>query len=168
MRQHTKEGDVFGRLTVLRRAGYRQYASGKAVVWMCRCECGAEKEFVASNLTKGDAQSCGCLHVEQLVERSTKHGLCHTDMYHVWLMIVQRCTNPRNKDWKHYGGRGITIDPRWRDFAVFAAEAGPGYATGLTIDRIENDEGYKPGNTRWATRAVQANNRRKKQVPTTS
>lgn len=74
--------------------------------------------------------------------------------------IVQRCTRPSCHAWADYGGRGITLHPAWLDFATFAAEIPPWPGSGYTLDRIDNDLGYVPGNLRWATRSEQNNNKR--------
>lgn len=84
-------------------------------------------------------------------------------LYGRWRSMIDRCQNPQNTSWKDYGGRGITVCDRWRDFAAFEEDIlrdlGP-CPPGLTMDRINNDGGYCPGNVRWATRSQQALNRR--------
>lgn len=92
------------------------------------------------------------------------HGLTYangkrTALHMLWLNIRNRCNNPRGQDYKHYGARGIQVCARWNSFAIFAADVGPHPGAGLTLDRIETDKDYEPGNVRWATRQTQARNR---------
>lgn len=88
------------------------------------------------------------------------HGMSRTPIYVLWTGIVQRTTNPNHHAYKHYGGRGITLCKEWRhDFAAFYAHVGD-RPEGKTLDRIDNDRGYEPGNVRWATPAEQRANRR--------
>jgi hypothetical protein len=82
-----------------------------------------------------------------------------TSLYRAWVNMRNRCRNPRNPNYPYYGGRGIEILPAWDDFAVFCADVGPHPGAGLTLDRIDNNGHYKPGNVRWATRAQQSRNR---------
>lgn len=89
------------------------------------------------------------------------HGMKGTRPYSIWQAMRNRCNNKNGKDYKHYGGRGITIDPRWDDFEVFWAEMRYGYRDALEIDRKENDKGYYKDNCRWATRSEQVNNTRR-------
>lgn len=92
------------------------------------------------------------------------HGLSHangsrTTLHRLWLNLRNRCNNPNTPDYKYYGGKGVSVCPRWDDFTLFAQDVGPHPGKGLTLDRIDTNKGYEPGNVRWATRQTQARNR---------
>lgn len=86
--------------------------------------------------------------------------------YKTWVGLRQRCDNPRDGKYMNYGGRGISYDPRWKDFKIFCLEVGI-RPEGTSLDRYPNNDGnYEKGNVRWATPKEQANNRREKALPT--
>lgn len=93
----------------------------------------------------------------------TTHGMTGTPVYQCWRSMKERCLNPKSQAYANYGGRGITICERWRSFENFYADMAP-RPTGLSIDRIDNDGNYEPGNCRWATAKEQAHNRRQRRV----
>lgn len=99
---------------------------------------------------------------ETRARRKRQHGHAskggHSPTYASWQTMIQRCTNPNNDNWERYGGRGITVCPSWLDFRNFLADVGQ-RPTGTTLDRIDNDGNYEPGNVRWAPPKVQAANK---------
>jgi hypothetical protein len=157
-------GQQFGRLLVLWPAGFRN-RTGKNLAWSCSCSCGKTSVAIGASLRTGHTQSCGCLRHEILRERSTIHGHGrqgqHSSTYVAWHNMRRRCSDPKNKDYRHYGGRGISVCPRWRDsFAAFLEDMGEKPAPDLSLDRINNDGNYEPSNCRWATQSEQLLNQR--------
>lgn len=164
MKKRDLMGQRFGRLTVVGALPPKY----KKTRWRCICDCGQETESTTDHLTSGHTESCGCLRYERLKNANTKHGNRQSRLYNIWAHMRQRCNNPQNKDFKYYGGRGITLCAEWvDDFIAFQAWAfASGYRDDLTIDRINPDGNYCPENCRWATKAEQNRNRRfcKKEV----
>jgi hypothetical protein len=131
--------------------------------WKCRCACGVERPVKRSALFSGRSRSCGCLVSEVasalLIKRNTTHGLSKTPEYLIWKDIVKRCSNPKHREFHVYGGRGVGIFPEWREsFPAFLSHVGKRPSLDHSIDRIDNDGSYAPGNVRWAKRDVQRRN----------
>lgn len=159
-------GQRFGRWTILSPAGWQTFPSGKSFPqWTCQCDCGTVREVLQYSLTRGVSVSCGCYNRERSVAANTTHGES-TDRkkspeYKAWQSMLVRCFNPKNPRYADYGGRGVTVCEEWRyDFSAFLAEIGRRPTPQHSLDRIENDRGYEPGNVRWATAHEQMTNRR--------
>jgi hypothetical protein len=129
---------------------------------IAQCECGVIKSVMYNYIKSGRSKSCGCYSIELLKERRIKHSLSNSSEYRSWLSMKTRCTNPNLKQWKDYGGRGITVCPEWlNSFQNFYNDMGK-RPDGKTLDRINNNKGYEPSNCRWATSKEQTQNRRKR------
>lgn len=140
----------------------KSYTRNNNVYWECLCDCGKTTFVSTANLNNNRTKSCGCLKINILLERSTKHRQRHTKLYEVWKSIKQRCLNPKNKAYHNYGGRGITIFSEWINSyeSFYNWSLTNGYKEGLSIDRINVNGNYEPNNCRWTTRKVQCNNTR--------
>lgn len=143
------------KLTLIRRLDRR----GTKWFGLYRCACGAEKEIrMTATGAGGGTLSCGCFGRVQQKKSAVTHGMSTSREWRSWAAIFQRCLNQKSAGYARYGARGITICARWQEsFENFYADMGP--SNGLTIDRINNDGNYEPGNCRWATVKEQAANK---------
>jgi hypothetical protein len=157
-------GATFGRLTVL--GG--ELRAGKQYMVSCRCDCGKEIRCRVDSLRIGKKLQCGD-HARVITDemrrclglRTRTHGCSGTTEYNSWISMKMRCFNPKDGRYDSYGGRGITIAPEWiEDFESFLAFMGHKPSPAHSLDRIDNDGNYEPGNVRWATRIEQSRNRR--------
>jgi hypothetical protein len=206
-------GKRFGHWTILALGHYD--LKQRAWHWLCRCDCGREKEVAQPSLTHGHSQSCGCKQREGATfkgsatpDKITHKGATHTvaewaailglrvkalrlrisrgwsleralsppergkksvetlaerRLYAIWNAMIHRCRNEKDKNYPTYGGRGIRVHERWLTFPAFREDVSslPHFGEpGRSIDRIDNDGPYEPGNVRWSTYAEQAANTR--------
>lgn len=153
---HDLSGRVFGRLTAIARIP--PYGNNKTL-WECVCACGRKTRSAASNLKSGMSKSCGCISIEKKRARSREHPPKPKSEYAAWRGMRRRCLSSSSASYHRYGGRGITICDRWRDsFDNFIADMGMKPSPGHSLDRVNNDGNYEPGNCRWATMTEQLRN----------
>ena len=136
-------------------------------MWDCLCDCGKRKTIAHSSLIYGKTLSCGCVLSAVLEKRNTRHGLSGTHEYGIWKGIKTRCRNTHTKAFKDYGGRGITMCDEWSNsFDAFIESVGRCPDGFVSIDRIDNNRGYEPGNCRWSTPKEQCRNTRRNVILT--
>ena len=137
--------------------------------WWCECACGKVKSVAAQSLRNGDSGSCGCVSLLALRSRSRTHGMTRTPLYRIWSNIKRRTSDPKSRSYRDYGGRGIRMCDEWfNDFSAFYSYVGDRPSAEHSLDRINNDRGYEPGNVRWVLKVVQANNTRSNRMITIS
>jgi hypothetical protein len=157
-------GSLFGRLTVIEKVGVRN----RHMLYRCKCDCGNEKNIRGSALVSGNTESCGCKNKDQAKSMTTARKIEGvkddngkiTPEYHAWRAIRSRCYRKTNKKYKNYGGRGIIVCDRWlQSFTNFLNDMGLRPIHCSSIDRINVNGNYEPGNCRWANEEQQAANK---------
>lgn len=150
-------GKRYGRLMVLAK----EEAENRYVRWKCICDCGGEALVMSAHLRSGHTTSCGCVQREAVRLNFTRHGMRNTRVYRIWNAMIQRCTDKKASNYHNYGGRGITIDPRWLESVEnFYADMGDPPTSKHTLDRRDSNGGYNKDNCRWATMTERQNNKR--------
>ncbi len=170
MPQHSAKdftGQRFGCLTAIRRtagAQTKDRSKSRMAKWLFRCDCGLEVEKiaveVARQVKRGGSPSAGPCGRKKQSDVHKTHSMSNHPAYIAWRNAKQRCELPTAQAWKNYGGRGIRMNDSWQHFETFWADMGPTWQAGLTLDRMDNDGHYEPGNCRWADMTTQSHNRR--------
>lgn len=156
-RKSTKTGTRFGRWVVI---GATHNNRGHMSV-LCRCDCGTERIVRISGLLNGTSQSCTCLRLERIAVAITTHGQSLSAEYRAWRSAHDRCENSKIRNYQNYGGRGIKVCVRWRQFENFLEDMGLRPTSKHSLDRINVDGDYTPDNCKWSTRQEQNTNTRR-------
>ena len=170
-------GNRYGRLVVVESVPGNTLSH--SVRWLCICDCGQSKILDGRSLRRGETRSCGCLRLEIVRkkgrikgDRSPRtHGMSSHPVYKRWAAMRNRCLNPKSGSYKNYGGRGINIFEGWKDdptpFIQWIEENLGPCPEGYSLDRVDNDGNYAPGNLRWANRSTQSRNQRTQRAVST-
>lgn len=154
MRRKDLSGRKFGQLTVIR------FADRRPVRWECLCDCGEITVKRSAYLLSGETKSCGCRKSSMPRTIFRTHGMSRTRVYGVWCKMIERCHDPRSRDYRLYGARGISVCERWRhSFESFSSDMGERPA-GYVLDRKDLNGPYAPGNCRWTDLRTSSRNRR--------
>ena len=146
-------GQRYGRLTVVGLAAIGPRA------WVCKCDCGNAVTITNPKLRCGNNRSCGCLQKEITGARFRTHGMTNQKVYRAWKAMIARCERPKTQLFHRYGGRGISVCTQWREsFQSFFNDMGHPPSSLHSLDRINNNGNYEPGNCRWSTRTEQLRN----------
>lgn len=157
-----RQGDKYGRLTIIKEKQSKRYKNHTVRIVSCICDCGKSWVGRLSDIRTGSVKSCGCYSSEYQKKKRTTHGRYGTLEYKSWQSMKERCSNPKNIKWDLYGGRGIIVCDRWlNSFQNFFDDMGP-RVEGTTLDRIDNDGNYEPSNCRWTTIEEQNRNRKRR------
>jgi hypothetical protein len=149
-------GQRFGRLVAVRY----ETTTNRVRLWLCKCDCGKEVTVRVAALKNGNTRSCGCLKNEATSQLLTKHKDKGTKEYTAWMHMRRRCNNHASKYYYNYGGRGIRVCEEWDNYLIFLRDVGRAPSKDYSLDRIDVNGNYEPGNVRWATRKEQNNNKR--------
>jgi hypothetical protein len=146
-------GVKYGHLTIL---GVTPKRNTSKIRVSCKCDCGKITDLQLGNLVNGHTKSCGCLR--------KPHGKDGTRIYNIWSGMIDRCCSPNYHHYQDYGGRGITVYEPWRKFVnwydYIKSTIGEPPTPQHSIDRINNNGNYEPGNIKWSTPKEQQNNKR--------
>lgn len=164
------KGQRFGKLLVISFVGYNKY---RYALWECLCDCGNTTTVPSGHLRSGNTESCGCGKGKFTHGQSRCNAGEGTPEYKTWQWMIARIRDKREEVQRNYAGRGITVCQRWQTFAYFLEDMGLKPSPKHSIDRIDNDKGYRCGccddcheeevfecNCRWATKKEQDRNKR--------
>lgn len=145
-------GQRFGHLVAIEELPQRK----RRRLWRMKCDCGTMIDLLQEHFTTGNKASCGCAQKHKPRNRAS-----YMPEYILWRGFIARCENPKAPKYPSYGGRGIKVFPAWKEsFDLFIAHVGCRPSNAHSLDRINNDGNYEPGNVRWATRKEQMRNTR--------